>query len=445
MEKDQERSITPSYSSVFFFWIPLAATWLMMSVEGPLLAALIARMVDPKFNLAAYGVAYSLALVVEAPIIMIMTASTALVRDEATFKKLRNFTWALNLLITAGMLLLLLPTVFHLISVRMIGLPEDVAAIAYSAVVLLLPWPAAIGYRRFYQGILIRFRKTRWVAYGTVVRLVFMALTAFVLYFLQLVPGACVGAAALSAGVCAEAVASRLMAIPALRELKRQSDPQGPSTPSYKEVARFYYPLALTSLLSLGVHPLITFMVGHSKMAVESLAVLPVVVSLVFLFRSPGLAYQEVSITLIGDQLQHYRLLRNFAFLLMGFSSGGLALLAFTPLQEIWFRVISGLSPTLTELAGRALPITVLLPALSVLLSFQRAMVVNLRITRFVTWATMIEILGIGVTLTLGIYRFGWVGAIAACLALLLGRIAANTFLEIPIRAKLKASQTKPA
>ena len=57
---------------IFIFWIPLAATWQMMAAEGPFLAAIIARLADPKYNLAAYGVAFSFAVLVEAPIIMIM-------------------------------------------------------------------------------------------------------------------------------------------------------------------------------------------------------------------------------------------------------------------------------------------------------------------------------------------------------------------------------------
>ncbi len=75
---------------IFKFWLPLAATWLMMSLEGPYLAALIARLPEPKFNLAAYGVAFSLAMIVEAPIIMMMSASTALVKDYKSFVALRK-------------------------------------------------------------------------------------------------------------------------------------------------------------------------------------------------------------------------------------------------------------------------------------------------------------------------------------------------------------------
>ncbi len=63
-----------SSSKIFKFWLPLAATWLMMSLEGPFIAAIIARLPEPKFNLAAYGVAFSFALIIEAPVIMIMSA-----------------------------------------------------------------------------------------------------------------------------------------------------------------------------------------------------------------------------------------------------------------------------------------------------------------------------------------------------------------------------------
>lgn len=79
------RSDPPSPRRILAFWFPLAATWLMMAVEGPYVAAIIARLADPTLNLAAYGVAFSFAFIAEAPIIMVMTASNALVRDRASY------------------------------------------------------------------------------------------------------------------------------------------------------------------------------------------------------------------------------------------------------------------------------------------------------------------------------------------------------------------------
>ena len=81
---------------ILLFWLPLAATWLMMSIEGPFLAAVIARLSQPKYNLAAYGVAFSFAMLMESPVIMIMTASTALVKDRDSLRTLGGFTLRLN-------------------------------------------------------------------------------------------------------------------------------------------------------------------------------------------------------------------------------------------------------------------------------------------------------------------------------------------------------------
>ena len=277
-----------SQRSIFRLWSPLAATWLMMAVEGPLLAAIVARLPDPKFNLAAYGVAFSIALIIEAPVIMMMSASTALVRDRDSYVRLRNFTFTLSLAVTAGMLLLALPPIFYALSIRLIGLPREIATLSYGAVLLLLPWPGAIGYRRFYQGLLIRSHRTHLIAAGTVIRLLTMALVSFFLFGSGNLPGASVAAVALSSGVLVEAVASRVMVRSTIEELSHAELSREPLR--YRTIVTFYFPLAVTSCVALGVQPLITVFVGHSREAVASLAVLPVVHSLVFLFRSQGLA-----------------------------------------------------------------------------------------------------------------------------------------------------------
>ena len=179
-----------SQKSIFLFWLPLAAALIMMSVEGPFLAAVIARLADPRFNLAAHGVAFAFALLIESPIIMIMSASTALAEDRLSFKRLRNFIYALNGVVTAAQLLILVPPIFRFIMLDLVAIPEEVANLSYWALWILLPWPGAIGYRRFFQGILIRNGRTRLVAFGTAVRLTTMASTGLALFFLLRPPGA---------------------------------------------------------------------------------------------------------------------------------------------------------------------------------------------------------------------------------------------------------------
>jgi hypothetical protein len=421
-------------SRIFRFWLPLAATWLMMAVEGPFLAAVIARLSDPTYNLAAYGVAFSLALVVEAPVIMLMSAATALARNQLSYLRLRTFTHVLIGGVTLAMGVALVPSVFDTIAYGLIRLPPEVASRTHVALLILLPWPGTIGYRRLYQGVLIRHGLTRRVAYGTVVRLVAMFGTAVLLARHGAIEGAWVGAAALTMGVSCEAATSRLMAAGALHTLMRTAGEATGAAASWIALTRFYYPLALTTLLSLGIHPVVTFFVGNSRMSLESLAVLPVIGALVFIFRSLGLAYQEVVIALVGDAQENYATLRRFGLLLGLGVAAGLGLIAWTPLAGLWFQGVSGLSRELADFALIPTRILAVMPGLTALLSFQRAVMVVRNTTNRITRATVIEVIGAVTVMSIAIWAFDAIGAIAAASALLIGRIGANSYLSPAMR-----------
>ena len=42
-------------NQVFRLWLPLAGSWVLMSIESPMLTAFVARMVSPEITLAAWG------------------------------------------------------------------------------------------------------------------------------------------------------------------------------------------------------------------------------------------------------------------------------------------------------------------------------------------------------------------------------------------------------
>jgi Na+-driven multidrug efflux pump len=416
-----------TYRRIFIFWGPLALTWLMMALEQPVLIAFIARLSEAKLNLAAFGIAGSFAMIIESPVIMLMSASTALVTGRYSYKKLRRFTDILNIGVTGIQLIVLIPPVFRFIVITLMGVPEEVARLAHIALLIFLPWAASIGYRRFYQGILIRNNLTRRVTYGTLVRLSVIVTMGLILYSAG-VNGAYVGAGAMSLAVFTEAIATRIMASGALKRLLEKEDTENLNL-GLRKISKFYYPLALTSLLSLGVHPFVTFFLGRSYMAVESLAVLPVVGSLVFIFRSLGLSYQEVNIALIGNQRQNYLVLRNFAVYMGVAVTLLISILAFSPLADMWFINISGLSQELADMSYLPLKIMILLPAFTVLLNYQRSLLLINRTTGPISAATAVELVSIIVILFVCVVFLNMTGVVAAAIAFTVGKGISTLYL----------------
>ncbi|MDZ7763120.1 MAG: oligosaccharide flippase family protein [Melioribacteraceae bacterium] len=175
-------------------------------------------------------------------------------------------------------------------------------------------------------------------------------------------------------------------------------------------------------------------------MALESLAVLPVINGFVFIFRGTGLSFQEVGIALLDkpNKSHNYKILRNFAL------GGGLmvvvllAIVAFTPLANLWFEDVAGLSKSLASFSEPPLMIMALMPGLTFLISFQRSILVNAKRTKPITIATSIEVTSIVVILLVAINWLNMIGVIAAVISYVLGRLAANIYLARPFFQEIK-------
>ena len=119
-------------------------------------------------------------------------------------------------------------------------------------------------------------------------------------------------------------------------------------------------------------------------------------------------------IALIGDEQEGYAPLRTFGTLLSFAVAIGLSLIAWTPLAGVWFRDVSGLTDALAAFALTPIRILAIIPGLTALLSFQRAVMVIRATTNRITWATIIEVVGTIVVMWLAISVFDVVGAAVA-------------------------------
>jgi hypothetical protein len=314
------------------------------------------------------------------------------------------------------------PLYYFLVS-GVLGAPQEIVEPGRIGLMIMLPWTWSIAYRRFNQGVLIRFGHTRTIGAGTAIRLSADGMVLAAGYLIGTLPGIVVASLAVAAGVISEAVYAGIVVRPVLRRQVMTALPSGDRL-TLRSFLAFYVPLVLTSLLGLLAQPIGSAGLSRMPEALTSLAVWPVVTGLIFMTRSLGVAYNEVVVASL-DVPGSARNLRRFALFLVAATSGILLLLTATPLSGIWFERISALSPRLAALARNALWLAVPLPALSVFQSWFQGSILHSRRTRGITEAVVIFLGASGSVLIAGVAWGQTTGLYVGILAL-----AAGTLLQ---------------
>ena len=431
-----------SSGSVLHNWWPLALSWGLMGLEMPAISAVVGNLPDAEIMLAAFGgIAFPLGLLVEAPIIMMLAASTALSRDLDSFLRLQRFMTVLAIGLTILHALLAFTPLWEWVIVPALDVPASVQGPARESFACLLPWTWAIADRRFRQGLLIHFGRRRDVAIGSGIRLVATIGTLLALASAG-VAGATIATASLSIGVIVEAAYARYRSSDVIRGPLRLAAP--PSTPlRLGKLLRFYVPLALTPILILGAQPIASAGITRMPLALASLAVWAPLGGLVFLLRSSGIAYNEVVIRLSHVE-GNTPALRKFAWIVGLIFSSILLLLAITPLAMIWFRDIVGLSEELARLGTSTLWLAAPVPLLSYLQSLYQGVLVNAHRTRPITEAVVayisITILGLG----FGVLHGGWTGLWVALVTYTLANTVQAFWLYVRARDLLEETVSSP-
>lgn len=425
-------------------WWPLAASWVLMGAELPALAAVIARLPDPEINLAAYGgIVFPLALIIESPVIMLLAASTALSKDWASYLKLRRFMMRTALVLTALHVLVAFTPLYYVVVEGIIGAPPEIVEPARVGLMIMTPWTWSIGYRRFHQGVLIRFGHSRAVGLGTAFRLGADALVLAIGYYAGTIPGIVVATCAVIAGVLTEALYAGLAVRPVLRDRVRLAEPVQPAL-TFRAFLEFYVPLAMTSLLVLLVQPIGAAALSRMPRALESLAVWPVVSGLIFMLRSLGIAYNEVVVALL-DEPGSTPGLRRFATLLMAATTLLIVTMAATPLATFWFGRMSGLSLSLVVLAHTALWIALPIPGSNVLQSWYQGALVHKRRTRGITEAMGVFLITSSAVFWAGVARGQMVGLYVGLLAFSVASLTQTVWLWYRSRPVMQSLATRDA
>lgn len=432
------------YQELLAQWVPLALSWVMMSIASPIVNAGISRLPDPALNLAAYGLTTDIAVLVESPIIMILSASVSLIRGRASYRLLTQFTLHLTVLLTLLGVLVYYTPVYDVLFLRVLGLPPAVADAAHPSLQVMLLWPLAIGWRRLYQGILIQRGQTRLVTYGTLFRLATLALVVWVGVTIGALPGALIGGLAMAASVIVEMLVIVVWALPVVRQDVLPVADEGPKLAdgrrmSYGAFLRFYLPLATTDTMRVLTRPVTIAGIARAGSSTLSLAAWPPAFGLVMLLSSSVMALQEIVLARLNDDASRRRL-ALFCLAVGAVFTGLLVLLTFTSLADWYFRTMLRLPPDVEALAIPAARIMAPLPLLFAARNYGRGVLIGRRQSGRVQSAMTLNLMALIVLLTLGGWANGWPGALVAAGATLGAQV-----IEVFALQRYNRQQPKPS
>lgn len=403
-----------------------------MSIELPTINAIVARLANPEINLAAYGgVVFPIALTIEAPVIMLLAASTALSRDWKSYQKLKKITLLMGGFLMGVHILVALTPIYDFVVNVLLGAPEAVVEPARMGLLLLSPWTLGIAYRRFQQGTMIRFGHSNMVGETTLVRLITVAIVLTIGMILKTIPGAMLAGIAQGLGVSFEAIYAGLRIRGVRSEIRQAPPAQKPLT--LKRFIVFYAPLALTSSLWLLWQPLISGTVSRMPKPIESLAVWSVVTGLLFVFRSPGVAYNEAVVALL-EEPGSFPVLRKFARLASLITLGLALAVVVTPLSRLWFTYVANLETDIIPEAMTALAIGVPLTFITIYISFFQGIIVNREKTGPVAEAVVMFLITLGIILLAGVLTEAYKGVFVASAAYSAAHLAQAIWLMLRSR-----------
>ena len=427
--KNDKKHIREIFST---YW-PLAISWLLMAADTPAITAFISRMNDPKNALAAHGTAYPLVLLIETPVLMLTSIALTLCVDGKNYRRIRSMMAGICLFVTFLHALVCVPPVFSFIFGHLLHTPPELLNYCHEELLFVIPWSGLIGYRRFNQGVLIRCGKSRKITVGTILRVSGIFGTLFTCLALKdHITGARAAGLSLTISVAIESFYNAWQGHLAAKEQLLPLDSAEPLI-SWPRLRDFTLPLLLTNILNETWMFIGSAAISRMIDPVTSLAVWPVMTSLLLLIECWGYAINETALARLPDP-EMKQPLRRFTAYVTGFSILLFLIFALPPVNEIWYTSVSSLKPELAAVSKLAFPIAFMIPLVFPSVNYYRAFLMNGKWTRPIFESLLVFLAVIFSVLGIGVFANRWMGVYV----IMTGRSLANTAEMLWLRFRSK-------
>ena len=378
LDTDSSSSLSPN--QIFRLYLPLAFSWLFMGMEGPIAVSVISRLANPQVNTAAFWAVMSLAIWIESPVIDLLSTSTTLVRGPKSLKSVTGFTLWLNAWVTIAHAVVIFSPLYDVVMTRVIGLEAAVSHAAHPALMIMTPWSALIGWRRYRQGILIRNGETKVIGIGTALRVCVLTVISFSLAFLVKEASVSAVAAGLVVAVAAECLFIHIVSTRIMRSRVWDGSETDDHFISLGQLLKFHLPLTATTMVKLMTGLIIGAGLARTLEGTHAVAGFQVAGTVIFLFRAMAFCLPEVVIALYREKTDR-AVLKSFCLRVGMFASGGLAILALSGLDHLLFSKVFGAAPDLVPVAHVMLVAMLFTPFFDAVQAYVRGVLTAHRLT----------------------------------------------------------------
>jgi hypothetical protein len=424
MKLQEPQSQPVSLGSLWREFLPLSLSDVTMACGDPMMTTTLAYLPDAQVNLAAVGIAKSLAIFFESPIIMILHAANALAGSQDSRKALWRFTLFVGAGLTCLLSLLGLPMIFNFVGVSLLGIPSAMLATVSQVLLLMGGWPFAIAWRRYFQGLLIYHGQSRAVAKASILRLFTLALVLTGGFFLPISGGILAGLALIS-GVVVEAIAVTIFARLSGATLPPQIEQ--PNLPrNLAQVWKFYLPLANSMMVVWGGRAILISILARAEDSTIAIAAWSAAWGLVLVIANSTRMVQQMVIK-YRHQVSDRQLL-TFAISVGAACSSLLLLMSVTPIGDRIVQSFIGNDLTLANSIKPVLLICTIVPLFVALQNATQGFLVSENRTGHVNLSTW---LGTGTLLIIATFAInkGMNGAMAAAIAMITSMLVEVTCL----------------
>ena len=277
-----DHSLSYSLFDLLKFYLPLAATSVLMMVTHSVVSGAIARTMYPTIALAAYSVSYSVGQIFESPCYAMQRICLTFTTGKRSFRKVTQVTLTiLGVLVLVQSLVTWTP-LSRRVFIDLLGVSEEIYSMALDSLKVFVLWPISSALRSVFQTPIVIKKRTHYMTINMLIRVLFMFVAAAFLPAIW--PTGPVGASILMLGLCTEAILALLVS----KKLIPPLDDEDSNEPlvSHADIFRFALPLVFASVVQTLGRPIIAAALSRTVNPDISIAGYQVALSYSFIFTA---------------------------------------------------------------------------------------------------------------------------------------------------------------